>query len=339
MQLTLDIDLPDCLVGEDGGAIPCNFGVEKTYAYKYFLTDSVEEAKCWNSKYSRTDRTGTCDLIYETEYAGETIHFPLWIINENKVRYIDVKTERDGEQWSRTNTFTFDKTVTEKTANLIQKRFEEIASGFKAKKRGTAIQIAGEWEEKDFKLVVAQKGEKEELERSSALLFGSEKGPEYSRETSFWKIRKKESYQGEIDYSKILDKVPINFKITYEIPVGALASCNYCSYEDWSIEGGFLKVSTGEYFVNLDYEGALVDGRAAALWTGVTAIVLVVGGIAGKAICRRYRKGNGIGKKQAFFCPKCGTLMKSEKEGCPKCGMKRRAGSGDRIISEEMNKM
>lgn len=318
-QLNLDIDIPDCFVGEEGDIIPCYFGVKETYDYKYFVADSVEEAKSWNSKYTKTDRTGTYDLIYEVDYAGDTIHFPLWILNENKVRYIDVDLGRNEELWSRVSTFTFDRPVNEKTAERIQKNFEEIASGFDVERRETKIQVAGEWEEKDFKLIITQNGDEETLEMSSGLLFGSEEGLEYTRDSSFWKIKKKEFYKGQIDYSRILEKVPANFKITYKVPVGTMGDCNYCNYEDRIIEDGFLKISTREYGVDLDYEGTLIDFRAAALWTAVVVIPLIAAMIVLKVICRKYRMVHGAGKKQAFFCPKCGTLVKSGSTSCPKC--------------------
>lgn len=195
-----------------------------------------------------------------------------------------------GSKWVRVSAFRFERPVCEEMAQRMQENFEEMAAGVNAEQNGGRIQVAGEWKENDFKLIITQRGDEKFLSRSSEALFGTGSDLEYAVKSPFWKIRKKESYKGSIDYSRILEKVPVNFRITYKDPVGWMANCNYCNYEYMAVEDGMLKISTREYGVNLDYEGTLIDGMAAALWLVAAVVPLTVAVIFGRHICRRRKK-------------------------------------------------
>lgn len=321
-QLLLDVDLPDWVQSEDGGAIPVSFGIGHTDNYKYFVADSYVDIKDRSTVGSKRDESGIYDIIYTADYTGKTIHLPLWILDENSVKEIDVELVQEEEGWRRTNDFSFYRQPSENATEKMEEYFREKASALDAVNRETWVGVAGEWDEGVYHLIITQTGDEQILQKSSELLFGSEKGLTHERESGIWKIKKKEYYKNNIDYSDILDQAPTGFHITFSIPVSKSSICNNCNYDTITIADGLLQISTNEKYIDLDYEGTVTDYVAVALWEAVGIVVLACVCILFMLLIRNPRRRKGTGEKQAFFCPNCGSLIKADSTICKKCGNK-----------------
>ena len=231
--------------------------------------------------------------MFIADHTGNTIHFPLWVLNENLVKAIDVELVREGENWRRTSTFSFDSKPEENSAEMIEKFFQDRAETANKEARETIVSVVGEWNEGDFTLVITQTGDAQTLQESSKLLFGGEDVLKYERESNIWKVKKTECYGNKIDYSGILNYVPTGFRINLTIPVNKDEVCDFCDYDSVMLADGLLQVSTLEKQIDLDYEGTMTDQAAVARWGVSVAVGLVVVGMISAVILRSLRRRKG----------------------------------------------
>jgi len=319
-KITLDFDLPDQLAAEDGKEIPLALYIKHTDEYKYVITEGLEEARQWNSHYEQRDSTLSYDEILKARYGGKTIHLPLWIINNYQVKRLDVKLRHENREWTKTSTFIFIGKISAEKSKKILEGFEKLIQQLEVERRETKVSVTDVWEDDGYKLILTQKGDDDTIKAEDAVLFGYQGGMEYSRDSRFWTVKKKELIKGGMDYSRILPTVPYSFELSCSVPVGTAAVCEYCNFENAVTENGMLCFSTGERSVNLDYEGTAIDKRACALWICVAVILLLLASAAGIMIRRVIRLRAGHGQKKAYFCPGCGRLLVSDDVICPACG-------------------
>lgn len=206
----------------------------------------------------------------------------------------------------------------------------------------TKIASSQSEEEGIYKIKIAQKGKKEEIQKSSEKLFGNG-GDFYSASDSgFWKVKKMQAFEENMDYAQVLGNVSDGFVIHYQTDPGIGSALQYCNLEpeDVTLKNGRLQAEIYHTRINILYAVEKVDGLAVLFWIAAAAgivcflLMLIKMGVFKRkakspARAQTYaaaesvpviRSASAAGNKK--FCEKCGAPRAENTSFCEKCGNK-----------------
>lgn len=313
-----------------------------------------------------------------TEYSGYNLYsegynydysqdFSLLIRKVYMVDELSVETDRTfGGNWKRSFVFTLDRVPAEEEqaaildtlnarAGIVEEESDaDAGSAEKTEETKARVEVSAKVSDDAYTIEITQKGSGQELDRSSAELFGSSSTTFYACDREFWKVKKQEAFEENIYFGDMLENVTEDFRIHYTAKLGLFAKMQYCSDSKAELSGSSLHAEITSNRVSITYAGSRIDVAAIFFWlfmaAGIVSLLVLlvrlgvfkkkekpaaeapvketvgeetpVSETSAKAAETQENAAAASTVPTPKFCEKCGAPREEGAKFCEKCGTK-----------------
>lgn len=256
-------------------------------------------------------------------------------INNLEIGYDEIGTEQE---------IRVEEHVEENEINTEENEKEEV-------KHRWNVEVNDEIRDNIYKVTVKQKGNREEIRKSSAALFGYEGDMFMAEKYAFWKWKYAIAFYDNFNLGNFVDFIDEDASVTYDAITGLGSDISYCNIEDAKIDGNRISLSenrkTDWNEISLDKDitsgvDIICYGRKLNLWACafylfitifVVSLLLLLKKIEVLEKVAVFVKGRKNKQKtetpnltktvqddEPLFCTKCGAKRDADALVCTQCG-------------------